>query len=218
MVQAPTLLDSSLQKMNDTNIIEKEHHIQQEFCKTRPAYRQGRNLTAVKVYTVNSESQHLFIYGVPKINLRNELKTLCIKYGRIISIHVVADHKTEVFTECYHVQYERIQSARIAKRLLDNKSFYGDVLHVCYAPEYESVQETRTKLMQRVKDVSSRIGSDYKALLSTGSKDEVTIEEYATTTKSQIKRKRKVPEVYEKHYKSNTETSNNKRFKSSAST
>lgn len=35
--------------MSETNIIEKEHHIQQEFCRTRPAYRQGRNLTAVKV-------------------------------------------------------------------------------------------------------------------------------------------------------------------------
>lgn len=154
---------------------------------------------------------------MPKINLRNELKTLCIKYGKISSIHVVADHKTEAFTECYHVQYERIQSARIAKRLLDNKSFYGEILHVCYAPEYESVQETRTKLMQRVKDVSSRIGSDYKALLDIGGKGDVAIEEFATTTKSQIKRKRKKPDAYEECHKSNKELPYNKRFKSSAS-
>lgn len=26
-----------------------EHHVQQELCETRPRYRQGRKLTAVKV-------------------------------------------------------------------------------------------------------------------------------------------------------------------------
>lgn len=29
---------------------ELQHHKQQELCQTRPAYRQGRNFTAVKVY------------------------------------------------------------------------------------------------------------------------------------------------------------------------
>ncbi|KAJ8970294.1 hypothetical protein NQ317_019691 [Molorchus minor] len=141
--------------MNETQL--KEHHVQQELCTTRPAYRQGRNLTAVKVYTVSSESQHLYIYGVPKINLRNELKKLCTSYGEISNLHVVPDVPTEMFTECYHVQYRRIQSARIAKRLLDTRSFYGGILHVSYAPECESVQETRNKLMQRRRDVLNRL-------------------------------------------------------------
>lgn len=78
--------------------------------------------------------------------------------------HAVTDHQTEIFTECYHAQYHRIQSARIAKRLLDNKSFYGDVLHVCYAPEYETVAETREKLQQRKKDVLSRLQPGPSAL------------------------------------------------------
>nr|CAI5820984.1 unnamed protein product [Callosobruchus analis] len=137
--------------------IVKAHHIQQEFCKTRPAYRQGRKLTAVKTYTVNSESQHLYIYGVPKLNLRRELKTVCLKYGNIISMHIADDTVNEMFTECYHVQYQRIQSARIAKRLMDTQSFYGGILHVCYAPEHESVQETKTKLLQRKTDVLRRL-------------------------------------------------------------
>ncbi|XP_018575166.1 RNA-binding protein 48 [Anoplophora glabripennis] len=135
----------------------KNHHKQLELCQTRPAYRQGRNLTAVKVYTISSESQHLFIYGVPSINLRNELKRLCTKYGELVNIHVVPNVPTEMFTECYHVQYRRIQSARIAKRLLDTKSFYGGVLHICYAPECESVQETKAKLLQRKRDVLNRL-------------------------------------------------------------
>lgn len=169
------------------------HHKQQELCKTRPAYRQGRNLTAVKVrymnticsrksiyislmlesynklflcgniilffqtYTINQESQHLYIYGVPTINLRIELKNLCTKYGQIKTIHVVPNIENEQFTECYHVQYERIQSARIAKRMIDSRSFYGGVLHVCYAPECESLQETRAKLQQRKRDVLKRL-------------------------------------------------------------
>ncbi|XP_056642153.1 RNA-binding protein 48 [Diorhabda sublineata] len=136
---------------------EKIHHVQLELCTTRPAYRQGRKLTAVKVYTINQESQHLYIYGVPSIGLRNELKQLCTKYGQVLSITVVADASNELFTECYHVRYQRIQSARIAKRLLDTKSFYGGILHVCYAPECETIQETKNKLLQRKRDVLMRL-------------------------------------------------------------
>lgn len=33
---------------------EVEHHKQLELCKTRPAYRQGRKLTAVKVRNQNT--------------------------------------------------------------------------------------------------------------------------------------------------------------------
>lgn len=133
------------------------HHIQSTLCETRPAYRQGRQLTAVKVYTVACESQHLFIYGVPKINLRTELKTLCSKYGQISKLGAVQGYETEMFTECYHVCYKDIQSARIAKRMLDNKSFYGGVLHVCYSPEYESLEETKAKLMKRKRQVMDKL-------------------------------------------------------------
>lgn len=94
---------------------------------------------------------------MPKINLRTELKSLCSKFGQILKLHVVTDYKTEIFTECYHVYYAKIQSARIAKRKLDNRAFYGGILHVCYAPEQESVEDTKAKLLQRSKDVLSRL-------------------------------------------------------------
>lgn len=55
------------------------------------------------------------------------------------------------------MHYKTIQSARAAKRFLDNKSFYGGILHVCYAPEYETVDDTREKLLQRNKDVLTRL-------------------------------------------------------------
>jgi hypothetical protein len=39
---------------------------------------------------------------------------------------------------------------------MDNRAFYGGILHVCYAPEMESLAETRAKLIQRRKDVAVR--------------------------------------------------------------
>ncbi|KAF5288969.1 hypothetical protein FQA39_LY03848 [Lamprigera yunnana] len=176
-----------------------EHHLQLQLCKTRPVYRQGRNLTAVKVYTVNSESQHIFIYGVPKINLRNEIKAACVKYGRIKSIQAVTDYELEMFTECFHIQYERIQSARIAKRLLDNKPFFGGVLHVCYAPEHEQLEETREKLQQRSREVLSRQALKTPALSETKIDAGVELDEYIGITKSQIKKKRKYGDAFQKN-------------------
>ena len=56
----------------------------------------------------------------------------------------------------YWIKFIRIGSARMAKKKLDNWSFYGKVLHVCYAPEYESVYETREKLAQRRKIITQK--------------------------------------------------------------
>lgn len=133
----------------------------------------------LKVYTINDESQHLLFYGVPELNLGNELKMMCLKYGEIMNMEIVKKYELEKFTECYHVQYRRIQSARIAKRFLDNKSFYGSILHVCYAPEYEILKETREKLKQRQKDVLSRLEPGPSQL------------EYANTTNDKVIRDRK---------------------------
>lgn len=41
--------------------------------------------------------------------------------------------------------------------MIDDKNFFGGVLHVCYAPELESLSETRQKLTQRENDVLKRV-------------------------------------------------------------
>lgn len=46
---------------------------------------------------------------------------------------------------------------RFAKHMVDDKPFYGGILHVCYAPELESISETRQKLQQRKHEVLKRI-------------------------------------------------------------
>ncbi|KAI8431687.1 hypothetical protein MSG28_016158 [Choristoneura fumiferana] len=133
------------------------HHEQQPLCTTRLPYRQGRKLTAVKVYTINSESNHLLIFGVPALNLRQEAKALFHKFGKLKLFTITKEHKAEQFTETYHTVFDRIQSARMAKKMLDTKNFYGGSLHVTYAPELESLEETRVKLAQRKYDVLARL-------------------------------------------------------------
>lgn len=46
---------------------------------------------------------------------------------------------------------------RAAKRHVDEKSFYGGVLHVCYVPEYETVEDTRLKLQDRKRYVTRAV-------------------------------------------------------------
>ncbi|XP_071871731.1 uncharacterized protein isoform X3 [Bombus fervidus] len=106
------------------------------------------------------------ICGVPKLQLGDEVRKLVEPYGNIKKIHVVSDYPTEEFTEAYYVQYDRIQSARIAKRFIDGKNFYGGSLHVFYAPEHESVSETRAKLLQRRKEVATRIRKNQQDVLN----------------------------------------------------
>lgn len=46
---------------------------------------------------------------------------------------------------------------RFAKKKLDDYSFFGGNLHVCYAPEYETTQETRHKLNDRRRVIAAKI-------------------------------------------------------------
>ncbi|XP_007901284.1 RNA-binding protein 48 [Callorhinchus milii] len=126
-----------------------KHHQQKSVCFTRPKYREGRRLRAVKVYTINLESRHLLIQGVPAIGVMKELVELFALYGTIEEYSVLDEYPAEEFTEVYKIKYQRLQSARIAKRKLDERSFFGSLLHVCYAPEFETVEDTRAKLKDR---------------------------------------------------------------------
>ncbi|KAM9494567.1 RNA-binding protein 48 isoform 1-T1 [Clarias gariepinus] len=126
-----------------------KHHEQQKVCHTRPKYREGRRLKAVKVYTINLESQFLLVQGVPAIGVMTELVQLFALYGVIEEYRVLDEYPAEEFTEVYLMKFQKLTSARAAKRNTDEKSFYGGILHVCYAPEYETVEDIRKKLQDR---------------------------------------------------------------------
>ncbi|XP_049884325.1 RNA-binding protein 48 [Pectinophora gossypiella] len=153
---------------NEEDKVALPHHEQQSLCTTRLPYRQGRKLTAVKVYTVNNESNHLLVFGIPSLKLRQEAKSLFSKFGKLRQFTITTDYPTEAFTENYHAVFESIQAARLAKKMLDTKNFYGGSLHICYAPELEGIDETRNKLYQRQKDVLNRLKNlEKEALIST---------------------------------------------------
>ncbi|KAJ8267663.1 hypothetical protein COCON_G00128350 [Conger conger] len=126
-----------------------KHHEQQTVCHTRPKYRDGRRPKAVKVYTINLESRFLLVQGVPAIGLMTELVQLFALYGAIEEYRILDEYPAEEFTDVYLIKFQRLQSARVAKRNLDERSFYGGLLHVCYAPENETVEDTRQKLQER---------------------------------------------------------------------
>ncbi|XP_078277587.1 RNA-binding protein 48 isoform X2 [Rhinoraja longicauda] len=126
-----------------------KHHQQKDVCFTRPKYREGRRLRSVKVYTINLESRHLLIQGVAAVGVMKELIELFALYGTIEEYFALDEYPAEEFTEVYHIKYQKLQSARIAKRKQDEKSFFGGLLHVCYAPEFETIEDTRAKLNER---------------------------------------------------------------------
>lgn len=89
------------------NVEKLPHHQQMEFCLSRAKYRQGRKLTAVKVYTVNEESKYLILSGVPAIHITSELEVLCRKYGPIESLILLPDYPHEEFSEVRVQRSER---------------------------------------------------------------------------------------------------------------
>lgn len=40
---------------------------------------------------------------------------------------------------------------------MDTKNFFGGILHVCYAPELETIGQTRAKLQIRITEVTKHI-------------------------------------------------------------
>ncbi|XP_054637895.1 RNA-binding protein 48 [Dunckerocampus dactyliophorus] len=126
-----------------------KHHEQRKVCISRAKYREGRKARSVKVYTINLESCYVMVQGVPAIGVMTELIQLCALYGTVQEYRPLDEYPAEEFTEVYLVKFQKITSARAAKRHMDEKSFYGGVLHVCYVPEYETVEDTRMKLQDR---------------------------------------------------------------------
>ncbi|XP_069371974.1 RNA-binding protein 48 [Paralichthys olivaceus] len=172
-----------------------KHHEQRKVCISRPKYREGRNAKAVKVYTINLESTYLMVQGVPAIGVMTELIQRCALYGAVEEYRPLDEYPAEEFTEVYLVKFQRLASARAAKRHMDEKSFYGGVLHVCYVPEYESVEDTKLKLQDRRRYImrAARNKVREKEQKEAG-KEEPTTSNTATTSEKIISRHDRRPD------------------------
>ncbi|KAM0904741.1 hypothetical protein ACQ4PT_017830 [Festuca glaucescens] len=65
----------------------------------------------------------------------------------------------EEYTDVFFIKFSQVSNARFAKRKLDESVFLGNRLQVSYAPQFESLEDTKEKLEVRRKDVLGRIRS-----------------------------------------------------------
>ncbi|KAJ8437893.1 hypothetical protein Cgig2_003910 [Carnegiea gigantea] len=112
---------------------------------------------AVRVYTVCDESKYLIVRNVPALGCGDGLKQLCATYGEIEDCKPMDAEECEQFTGVYWIEFRQIKNPRFAKRKLDESVFLGDRLQVSYAPEYESLSDTKEKLQGRRKEVLVRL-------------------------------------------------------------
>ncbi|KAG7244991.1 hypothetical protein INR49_023557, partial [Caranx melampygus] len=69
---------------------------------------------------------------------------------------------------------------------MDEKSFYGGVLHVCYVPEYETVEDTRLKLQDRRRYIMRAVQNKAREKEQEAANEEPTTSNTATTAEKII--------------------------------
>ncbi|KAJ9554427.1 hypothetical protein OSB04_018472 [Centaurea solstitialis] len=125
---------------------------------------------AVRVYTVCDESnpknnsvclirvRYLIVRNVPALGCGDQLRKLFEGYGEIDEFIPLDDVECEPFTDVYWIKFHQVNNARwFAKRKLDESVFIGNRLQVSYAPQYESLSDTKEKLEGRKKEVLARL-------------------------------------------------------------
>nr|GMD97108.1 RNA-binding protein 48-like [Ipomoea batatas] len=104
---------------------------------------------AVRVYTVCDESKFLIVRNVPSLGCGDDLAKLFTTYGEVEECKPMDAEDCEPFTDVYWIKFQRVDNARFAKRKLDEFVFLGNRLQVSYAPQYESLSDTKEKLEGR---------------------------------------------------------------------
>ncbi|XP_047962831.1 RNA-binding protein 48-like isoform X1 [Salvia hispanica] len=112
---------------------------------------------AVRVYTVCDESRYLIVRNVPSLGCGDELLKLFSTYGPVAECKPMDAEECEAYTDVYWIKFHQLSNARFAKRKLDESVFLGNQIQVTYAPEYESLSDTKEKLEGRRKEVLARL-------------------------------------------------------------
>ncbi|KAF1323394.1 hypothetical protein FI667_g10571, partial [Globisporangium splendens] len=128
--------------------------------------RDGANWRSrnVRVFTVNNESRYVLVRNIPALGVIDDLLTRFSLYGKICEYRIL-DHQDDRrldggdddaeeeeddrFTDVVWIQYETVNNARHAKVRGVQKPFFGSILHVSYAPHFETKEDTMLKLRQR---------------------------------------------------------------------
>lgn len=144
--------------------VAQDHHRKDPVCLTRPPYRDGRKPRAVKVYTIAQESKYLLVQNLPSIaGVIEQLLPYFSQYGSIEQCCKLdeyrrkdVDEDDQRFLETVLIKFVQIHQARLAKCKLDDMNFMGSVLHICYAPECETIEDLREKFIERRTNVQRR--------------------------------------------------------------
>lgn len=112
---------------------------------------------AVRVYTVCDESRYIIVRNVPALGCIDELVKLFGQFGPIEEYRLLDEEECEPFTDVYWIKFVHISNARFAKRKLDEFQFLGNLLQVTYAPEHETISDTKDKLEERRHTVLNRL-------------------------------------------------------------
>lgn len=104
----------------------------------------------ILIYTILQESYYLILEQVPAYHLENELLRQCSMLGQVLEHSRLHDHPASTnLTHVFLFKFDTIASARKVKRKMDDSVFYGGQIRVYYAPNRESIQDTRRKLNER---------------------------------------------------------------------
>ncbi|XP_022152542.1 RNA-binding protein 48-like [Momordica charantia] len=114
---------------------------------------------AVRVYTICDESRFLIVRNVPALGCGDDLLKLFSSYGNVEECKPMDAEECDEFTDVYFVKFHLVANARFAKRKLDEFVFLGNRLQVSYAPEFESLLDTKEKLEVRRREVLARLDS-----------------------------------------------------------
>ncbi|KAK1381495.1 RNA-binding protein 48 [Heracleum sosnowskyi] len=112
---------------------------------------------AVRVYTVSDESKYLIVRNVPALGCGDELLKLFGSYGPVEECKPMDAEECEQYTDVYWIKFCQVNNARFAKKKLDEHVFFGNRLQVSYAPQYESLSDTKDKLEGRRREVLARL-------------------------------------------------------------
>ncbi|ESQ51240.1 hypothetical protein EUTSA_v10017205mg [Eutrema salsugineum] len=115
------------------------------------------DIPAVRVYTVCDESRYLVVRNVPALGCGEDLMRLFTTYGEVEECKPMDAEDCEDFTDVYWIKFRLITNSRFAKRKLDGSVFLGNRLQISYAPEFESLTDTKEKLETRRKEVLARL-------------------------------------------------------------
>ncbi|KAK7287300.1 hypothetical protein RIF29_00523 [Crotalaria pallida] len=139
---------------------------------------------AVCVYTVCQESRYLTVKNVPALGCGDDLLQLFSSYGEVEECKPMDAEDCEPFTDVYWIKFRLFSNARFAKRKLDEYVFLGNRLQVSYAPQFETLSDTKDKLEGRRREVLARLNPRRSKETASSSRPLIKSEAFAISSQT----------------------------------